>query len=104
MQRELEVIAKKYHQAFRADSVSILIYDPFSGHVKASTNYPSFNPNDYDEVYERRPLGPDVGFLIDNETYVDVPVYIKTGGEYSLARTFDRANTGLQKYTSKNIF
>jgi hypothetical protein len=29
IQKEVETIAKKYQEQFKADSVSILIYDPF---------------------------------------------------------------------------
>lgn len=104
MQREIEAIAKSYQESLRADSVAILVYDPFSGQVKASTSYPSFNPNDYDAVYQKMPLSPKQAYLIDDDTYVDVPVYMYTGGDYILARTYDRNNTGLQKYISQNIF
>jgi len=104
IQKEIEMIAKRYQKSLVADSVSILIYDPYKWHIKASANYPSFDPNDYNEVYQYKPLWPENRALVDNETYVDVPVYYKTGGEYRLAKTYHRVNTWLKKYVSKNIY
>jgi cell division protein FtsI/penicillin-binding protein 2 len=56
-----------------------LVYDPNNGHIKASVNSPSFDPNSYDDVYTLQPLGIDHSYIVDNDTYIDTQVYIKTG-------------------------
>jgi cell division protein FtsI/penicillin-binding protein 2 len=84
--------------------VSVLVYSPIDGHVKASVNYPSFDPNSYDDVYTLEPLDLKNANIVDNETYVDVPVYIKTGGETKLATTYERVDVDLKKYIAKNIY
>ncbi|MDD3263036.1 MAG: penicillin-binding protein 2 [Candidatus Absconditabacteria bacterium] len=104
IQKEIESITKKYQEQFRADSVSILVFDPFEGTLKASANYPSFDPNDYNSTYQLRPLGWDDRYIIDDLTYLDVPVYINTGGNYRLATTIERADNTIPKYIAKNIY
>ena len=104
IQKEIESIAQKWHKNLRADSVSVLVYNPINGHVKASINYPSFDPNSYDDVYTLQPLDIENGHIIDNETYIDVPVYIKTGGETKLATTYERVDIDIKKYIAKNIY
>ncbi len=42
--------------------------------------------------------------MIDNLSYVDIPVYIYTGNDYHLATRLERQNTGLQKFINKNVF
>lgn len=104
VQKEVETIVKKYYEIFKADSISVLVYDPVNWHVKASVNYPSFNPNDYNEVFETKPLSPKEWYIVDNLTYIDVPVYIKTGWETRLAKSFERSDTTLPKYIAKNTY
>jgi len=104
IQREIEMIAQKYQQNFKADSVSILVYDPFNWQVKGSANAPTFNPNDYNEAYEYIPLWPENRYLLDDETYLEVPIYIKTWWQTILAKPEERQNTGLQKFIKKNIY
>jgi cell division protein FtsI/penicillin-binding protein 2 len=58
IQKQSEKIINKYRDQFRADSVSILVYDPFSGHVIASANAPDFDPNNYNDSYTIKPLSP----------------------------------------------
>jgi cell division protein FtsI/penicillin-binding protein 2 len=41
------------------DSISVLVYDPFNGHVIASANYPSYNPNNYNDAFTLQALGPE---------------------------------------------
>ncbi|MBU0627057.1 hypothetical protein KKG31_03570 [Patescibacteria group bacterium] len=78
MQKEIENIIKGYHEYLKADSISVLVYDPYEGKVKASANYPNFNPNDYNNVFEKEALNIDNREIIDDITYIDIPVYIKT--------------------------
>jgi cell division protein FtsI/penicillin-binding protein 2 len=78
IQKEVENVAKKYHESLRADSVSILVYDPSDGSIKASANYPSFDPNDFNTTFELQPLDWTQKYILDDLTYLDVPVYIYT--------------------------
>ena len=104
IQKEVELMAKKRQESLRADSVSILIYNPSKGQVKASINYPSFDPNNYNDVYTLKPLGVDESFIVDNDTYMDVPIYIISWGETKLATTTERTDLELKKYVTRNIF
>jgi len=79
MQKEIENIIKGYRDSLGADSISVLVFDPFEGQIIASANYPSFDPNDYNNIYEKQPLGIDQKEILDDITYIDIPVYIKTG-------------------------
>jgi cell division protein FtsI/penicillin-binding protein 2 len=56
IQKEAESIIKKYHDMLQDDSISILVYDPFNGQIKASANYPSYNPNNYNDAFTLQPL------------------------------------------------
>ena len=104
IQKEIENVAKKYQESLRADSVSILVYDPFDGSVKASANYPSFDPNDFNSTFELMPLDWTKKYIIDDLTYLDVPVYVYTWETYSLAKTYERTDPTLPKYIAKNIY
>lgn len=104
LQREAEQIAHEQLQQLRADAISILVLDAENGQVKASVNAPTFNPNNYNDAYTLMPLGQEYAHLIDNLSYVDVPVYIFTGNDYRIATLSERQNTGLQKFINTNVF
>ena len=104
LQREAEQIAHEQLQQLRADAISILVLDAGNGQVKASVNAPTFNPNNYNDAYTLMPLGQEYAHLIDNLSYVDVPVYIFTGNDYRIATLSERQNTGLQKFINTNVF
>ncbi len=104
IQKEIEWIAQEWQSSLKADSVSILVYDPMNWHIKASTSYPTFNPNDYNDAYTLRPLSIDEFYLVDNDTYIDIPVYIKTWWEARPATTSERVDPTLYKYIMNNIF
>ncbi len=50
MQKQLEDIVKKGYDKSKAQGVSAVIMDPYSGAVKAMGNYPTYNPADYGSV------------------------------------------------------
>lgn len=104
LQREAEEIARKELAGLRADAISILVLDTENGQVKASVNAPTFNPNSYNDAYTLVPLWEEYAHLIDNLSYVDIPVYVYTGNDYHLATRLERQNTGLQKFINKNVF
>jgi len=104
IQKEVEAIVQKWQQSLKADSISVLVYNPMNWQVKASAQYPTFNPNDYNDAYDLQPLSVDYAYVIDSDTYVDVPVYIKTWWETRTAITAERKDTELKKYIAKNIY
>lgn len=102
IQTQAEKIIWQYRDQFRADSVSILVYDPYSGHVLASANAPDFDPNNYNEIYTLKPLDPEQAQIVDNITFLDFPVYIQTGWEVRLATTSERQDNTIAKYIANN--
>ncbi|PID34774.1 MAG: hypothetical protein CR971_01490 [candidate division SR1 bacterium] len=104
IQKKIEAIAKESKERYKADSVSILVYNPFNGEVKAATNYPTFNPNNYNNAYTLKLVDPKTKYVIDDTTQVDIPVYIKTGGQTKIAKISERQNTKIKKYIPKNIY
>lgn len=78
IQKEVEIIAKSYHESLRADSVSIVVYNPQNGHVKAMVNAPTYDPNSFDDAYTLMPLGPELGYVVDDTTHIDIPLYVNT--------------------------
>jgi cell division protein FtsI/penicillin-binding protein 2 len=102
IQKQVEKIITKYRDAFRADSVSILVYDPFTGHVIASANAPDFDPNHYNDSYTIKPLSPEQWYIVDNQTFLDFPVYIKTWWETRLATRLERVDPTIPKYVANN--
>ena len=104
IQKEAESIIKKYHNLLKDDSISVLVYDPFNWQVKASANYPSYNPNNYNDAFTLQPLWPEHGYMVDDMSYIENPVFIKTWWEYRVATTYERTDTTLEKYIAKNVY
>ena len=104
IQKEVEAIAKKYLETFNADSLAVMVFDPKKWQVKASVSLPTYNPNNYNDAYTIIPLSPEYSYLINNETYNEVPVYIYTGWKYVKAKSEERSDLTLKKYISKNIY
>jgi cell division protein FtsI/penicillin-binding protein 2 len=104
IQKEVEAIAQRYLTEFRADAISVMVLDPNNGQVKASVNVPTFNPNNYNDAYLLKPLGQEQAMLIDDLTYIDVPVYVLSGGKYKLATITERQDNTLEKYVATNTY
>jgi cell division protein FtsI/penicillin-binding protein 2 len=104
IQKEVETIAQQYLEQFKADAISVMVYDPNNGQVKASVNVPTFNPNNYNDAYILKPLGQENAHIVDDLTYIDVPVYIMSGGTYKLATITERQDITLQKYLPTNTY
>lgn len=104
IQKEVEAIAKKYIQAFHADSLAVLVFDPKKWQVKASVSLPTYNPNNYNDAYTMIPLSPEYSYLIDSETYNEVPVYIYSWWKYIKTKSKERKDPTLKKYISKNVY
>jgi len=104
IQKEVETIIQRYHDTLKDDSISVLIYNPFNGHIKASATYPSYNPNNYNDAFTLQPLTPKYWYIVDDLSYVEQPVYIFTWWEYKTATTTERIDTTLPKYIAKNVY
>lgn len=104
IQKQVEDVIERYQKEFRADSISVLVYDPFSWKVISSANYPDFDPNTYYQAYWLRPLTVNDEVFLDNDTYLDVPVFISSGDVLRKATTDERSDLTLKKYISNNIY
>ena len=104
IQKEVEAIAKKYIEAFHADSLAVMVFDPKKWQVKASVSLPTYNPNNYNDAYTMIPLSPNYSYLIDSDTYNEVPVYIYSWWKYVKTTSTERTDPTLKKYISKNIY
>jgi len=104
IQKEVESVIQWYHNMLQDDSISVLVYNPFNGHVIASASYPSYNPNNYNDAFTLQPLAPEYRFMVDDLSYIENPVYILTWGEYRLATSYERIDTTLPKYIAKNEY
>ena len=104
IQKEVEDIAKRYLEAFHADSLAVMVFDPKKWQVKASVSLPTYNPNNYNDAYTMIPLGPDHSYLIDSDTYNEIPVYIYSWWKYIKTKSEEKKDSTLKKYISKNIY
>lgn len=104
IQKEVENIAKKYLETFHADSLAVMVFDPKKWQVKASVSLPTYNPNNYNDAYTMIPLSPEYSYLIDSDTYNEVPVYVYSWWKYVKTKSEERTNPTLEKYISKNIY
>jgi len=103
LQKKLESILKKYYKELKADSVSAIIIDPNTGYIKAMANWPTFDPNFYRQVYKLQPLTYDKEYIINDDTYIDIPVFVETGWVLKVATLAERKDPYLKKYIFKNL-
>ena len=103
LQKNVETLIAHYVREFAADSISILIMDPFSGNIVASANAPTFNPNNPQASYELEPLTLYNSYIIDDETHVDIPVYYLSWEKLSLTTYDQRKDPTLKKFVAKNL-
>lgn len=103
VQKEVEALAKFYYQEIRPDSLSIMIMNPFNGKIKAATNYPDFDPNDYEEAYKIRPMEEADRIITENDTNIDIPVLILDNDKLRIATYEERKDPQTKKYMFKNI-
>lgn len=100
LQKEIEATIWYYANAFRADSVAVTVLDPFTWKVKAMANAPTFDPNNYEKSYELKPLPYEERVIIDDLTYIDIPVFALSG-DTMVSTTVDSRN---EEWTKKFIF
>ena len=76
--------------------------DPYNGKIIASANYPTFDPNNYQDAYQLKPLSLTESIIVDNDTYRDIPVFYLSGEKILPATYAQRKDPSLQKYISAN--
>ena len=103
VQKELESTVQKYLWVLRADSIAVTIIDPETWHVRAMANAPDFDPNNYVQAYDMQALWPNDKYLISDDSRVDIPLFIYTGGNLVQANTAQRQDLTTEKYFFKNF-
>ncbi len=102
IQKETERVIKWRYNTINPDSISVIIMDPFSGKIITSMNYPNFDPNFYEDIYKIKPLTPEDRIIVDNDSYVDIPVLVLKDWKLQVATYDDRKDPSLKKYLFKN--
>jgi cell division protein FtsI/penicillin-binding protein 2 len=73
-------LLKKYYYDLKADSISAVVINPFNGQIVALAQYPTFNPNNWKQIYKIKPLTQEYNFLLTGDmwkTYVDIPILVE---------------------------
>lgn len=97
VQQKVEEILGQAVKKFKADSGQVIVIDPFTGRIIAMANAPTFNPNQFGDVYDKRQL----------KTYERVPqtirVFVKNDkDQFVLAEKNERDNSALDRYIFEN--
>lgn len=104
IQKKVEEMTHFYVKDFRADSVSILVMNPYNGAVVASASAPDFDPNNTDAIYQTQPLWPEFRSIVDDAQYLDIPVYIQTWSKMLPATLAQRFDPTIVKYMNTNYY
>ncbi len=103
LQKKLEQLLKYRYVNLKADSIAAIVMDPNTWKIKAMANRPTFNPNFYKKVYKIRPLTYKDRYLIDDDTYIDIPILIETGWKLKVANFEERKDLNLKKFIFLNL-
>lgn len=104
IQKKIEEISSLYLKKYRADSISILVMNPYDGTIAALANAPDFDPNNTDSIYKTKPLWPENALVVDDVQYMDIPVYIQTWWKLLPAPISLRSNPMLPKFINTNYY
>lgn len=104
VQKKVENLIEHYVKEFSADSIAILVMDPFSWNIIASANWPTFDPNNPQEAYKLKPLTLEEAYIVDDDSRVDIPVFYASWNDLKIATFDDRKNPLLKKYVAKNLW
>lgn len=102
IQKEIENAAWYFTRIFNADSVAITIIDPNTWEVKWLANSPTFDPNDPNSSYKLRPIRYDERYLLDDTTFIEIPVFTLSGAQLIQTTTETRTAPGKNKYIFEN--
>jgi len=106
LQKQVENIIKKAYYQFKADNVSVVIINPFSWKIKAMASYPTFNPNNWQQIYKIQPLTKKYNYLITWDlatTYWNIPILIDKNWKLENATFDERFSNKYKKYIFKNL-
>lgn len=103
IQKEAEKLLKFYYNDLKPDSISLLLMEPDTGKIRAMANYPTFDPNFYKDIYKITPVDWSNRLIIDDNSYVDMPVLILSWDKLKTATIDERKNPDLKKFIFKNI-
>lgn len=97
VQQKVEEILLQAVKKFKADSGQVIVMDPFTGRIIAMANAPTFDPNQFGNVYNKRKL----------KKYERVPhtirVFVKDEKDrYILAEKNERDNSAIDRYIFEN--
>lgn len=102
IQKKLEQLAEYYTKSFNADSIAAIVMNPYDGKIISSVNYPTFDPNNYQDAYKLKPLSLTESVFVDDDTYRDIPVFYLSW-EKVLPTTYEqRKDPTIPKYISTN--
>jgi len=102
IQKELESTIWWYRNAFYSDSIAVTILDPHTWKVRAMANAPTFNPNEYEKSFELKPLPYSENNLVEDLTYIDIPVFYLSGDTMIQAKADDRNKEWVRKFVFEN--
>ena len=102
IQKKIEQLSEYYNKVFNSDGITALVMDPMNGKIIASSSYPTFDPNNYQEAYQLKPLSLTESTIVNDDTYRDIPVFFLSG-EKIIPTTYDqRKDPTLKKYVAAN--
>ncbi len=106
IQKKLEELLQQYYYDLRADSISAVVINPFNWQIVALWQYPTFDPNNWKNIYKIKPLTNKYNFILTwdmRKTYVDIPILVEKNWKLKLATIEERQNPTLKKYIFKNL-
>lgn len=79
--------------------------NPHTGAIKATANYPTYNPNNINDAVTYIPLDPVQADIADREDYVDIHLFVEQpDGTMRKATTDERQDPTIRKRIAKNTY
>lgn len=98
LQKKTEEVLEKAVKEYRADKGHVIIMDPVTGAILTLAHYPSFNPNEYSRVFEKKKYDSRTDFISPT-----LPAFIKEpDGTFRDITDEERENPRIDKYIYKN--
>ncbi len=102
IQENVERITQTYYNELEPDTLSVIVMDPHTWKIKASVNYPDYDPNFYSDYYTIEPLSYEERYIVDEDQYIDIPVLIEDNWELRMATYDERKDPSTKKYIFSN--
>jgi cell division protein FtsI/penicillin-binding protein 2 len=91
----VEKLLEENVKAMRANSGQVVVMEPYSGRIIAMANYPTYDPNNFGDVYKMQEIHYDPG--------KGIPVFVRDDkGEYIKATKEQVADKSITKYKYRN--